>query len=87
MTQVLAQAIVDPAREPLRAGPWLDDLPRNAGGEKIWSVTVTGYHRGADPKTARRRIYIIDAKTDTLAAEEGIRRFCAELEGDGDGAI
>ncbi len=26
------------------------------------------------------RVYTIKAKSDTLAAQEGIRRFCAEME-------
>lgn len=70
MTQVLAQAIVDPIQRSFG-----DTRPG-----KRWSVTVTGYLRGEDPKTAQQRIYEICAVSDNVAAEEGLARFVAEFE-------
>jgi len=45
------------------------------GGEKYWFVQVRS------PKRLERRQYTIRAFTDEMAAEEGIRRYCAEMEG------
>lgn len=42
----------------------------------LWSVTVTG---GVEP-TDHRRTYSLSAKSDTLAAQEGMRLFCDEIE-------
>lgn len=47
----------------------------NGGGEWQWRVTV------ATPRwwhTRMRRVYLIVAASDTLAANEGIRRFVEE---------
>ncbi len=40
-----------------------------------WQVTVTGL-----APHDQTRVYTIKAKSDTLAAQEGIRRFVAEME-------
>lgn len=45
------------------------------GSVPLWSITVTGLH-----PHDHRRVYEIEAKSDTLAAQEGIRRFVEEME-------
>lgn len=49
---------------------------------RTWRVAVWE-HKNPD----NEKSYWIVAKTDTLAAQEGIRRFCAEGEGINDGAV
>ena len=44
------------------------------GPVPLWEVTVTG----VAPHDSRR-IYSLDAKSDTLAAQEGINRFVEEM--------
>lgn len=46
----------------------------------MWRVTVWG-----QPPHDQRRVYSIAAKSDTLAAQEGIDRFVAEMQQDGAG--
>jgi hypothetical protein len=48
----------------------------------IWEVTVTG-----EPPFDRQRIYTLEQKTDTLAAQEGIRQFVEEMEALRDASI
>ena len=48
----------------------------------IWEVTVTG-----EPPFGRQRIYTLEQKTDTLAAQEGIRQFVEEMEALRDASI
>lgn len=45
------------------------------GSEPMWAVEVWG-----EPPHDRRRTYTLRAKTDTLAAQEGIRLFVEEME-------
>jgi len=45
------------------------------GAVPLWSVEVEG-----DPPHDRRRLYTIEAKSDNVAAQEGIRLFCEEME-------
>lgn len=45
------------------------------GSVPLWSIEVTGL----SPHD-HRRVYEIEAKSDTLAAQEGIRRFVEEME-------
>lgn len=40
-----------------------------------WKVTVTG-----QPPFAETRVYQIKAKIDNIAAQEGLSRFCHEME-------
>jgi hypothetical protein len=42
----------------------------------VYRVTVTG-----EPPHAVERIYTLKGKSDTLAAQEGIRLFVEEMEG------
>lgn len=44
------------------------------GGKPVFLVTVMG-----EPPHARSRFYTIREKSDTLAAQEGIRRFVEEM--------
>lgn len=41
----------------------------------LWRVTATGL-----PPHAETRVYEIEAKTDNVAAQEGIRRFVEEMQ-------
>lgn len=45
------------------------------GPVPLWEITVTGR-----PPHDSRRVYQIEMKTDTLAAQEGIRLFVEEME-------
>jgi hypothetical protein len=45
------------------------------GPEPVWEVTVWG-----EPPFDDQRIYTLERKTDTLAAQEGIRLFVEEME-------
>ena len=45
------------------------------GPSPIWEVTVWG-----EPPFDCQRIYTLEKKTDTLAAQEGIRQFVEEME-------
>jgi hypothetical protein len=45
------------------------------GTVPIWEVNVWG-----EPPHDHRRTYTLQAKTDTLAAQEGIRLFVEEME-------
>ena len=45
------------------------------GSVPIWEVQVWG-----QPPFDHRRTYTLQAKTDTLAAQEGIRLFVEEME-------
>lgn len=45
------------------------------GSVPLWSIEV----QGLSPHD-HRRVYEIEAKSDTLAAQEGIRRFVEEME-------
>ena len=63
--RVLAQAIVDPIVD---------------GMGISWYVTVEGYFEGSDPATAQKRVYTITTPDDNLAAQDGLRRFCREME-------
>lgn len=45
------------------------------GSVPLWSIEVQGL-----PPHDHRRVYEIEAKSDTLAAQEGIRRFVEEME-------
>lgn len=45
------------------------------GPEPTWIVEVNG-----QPPHDRRRTYTLKMKTDTLAAQEGIRQFVEEME-------
>ena len=44
-------------------------------GPGKWSVTVTGL-----PPHDETRVYVIEGKSDNIAAQEGLRRFVAERE-------
>jgi hypothetical protein len=65
VTRVLASATVDKVQ----------DVPCAA-----WEVAVEGWREGEDLTAGQRRVYRIEAASDTLAAQEGIRRFVGELE-------
>lgn len=45
------------------------------GSVPLWSIEVTGVH-----PHGWRRVYEIEAASDTIAAQEGIRRFVEEAE-------
>lgn len=53
--------------DPTHPGPTL--------GSKMWNVTVTGL-----APFAETRRYVIPAKSDNVAAQQGIARFVAEME-------
>jgi hypothetical protein len=46
-----------------------------SGSVPLWEVEVWG-----EPPFAHRRVYILELKTDNLAAHEGIRLFVEEME-------
>lgn len=71
-TPVRCSAIVDPANAD--ADAWLR-WGKSAGGAPLWRVTVWG-----QPPHPWERVWLIDAKDDTAAANEGLRRFVAEAE-------
>ena len=45
------------------------------GSVPLWEVSVWG-----EPPFDHRRLYILELKTDNLAAQEGIRLFVEEME-------
>jgi hypothetical protein len=47
----------------------------NQASMAVFRVTVTG-----QPPHAQERVYTLSAKSDTLAAQEGIRLFVEEME-------
>lgn len=76
-TPVRCSAIVDPANadadKVLRWGvTW--GRP-SLGPNPLWRVTVWG-----QPPHSWERLWLIEAKDDTEAAHEGLRRFVAEAE-------
>lgn len=66
--------ITDPRQAPVRCTAMVD--PIRLGSRLGWRVTVRG-----QPPHAATRVYEIAADTDTLAAQEGMRRFEREFEG------
>lgn len=68
MTRVLANAVVDAA----------PSIPLH--GEMLWRVTVTGHMWQGSALPVRT--FEISAKSDTLAAKEGLDRFVKEFEAD-----
>lgn len=61
------------------ANATVDEL--RAGSVPLWSVVVWG-----QPPHDHRRVYDIEAKSDSLAAQEGIARFVEEMTCLQDGA-
>lgn len=64
MTRILASATVDQIRD---------------GSHPMWEVTVSGGD-AAVANDSHRRVYHLDAQSDNLAAQEGIRLFVEEVE-------
>lgn len=64
MTRILANATVDP-------------LPHG-----FWQVHVYGgaNHVTHEDLADHRRVYTVEASSDNIAAQEGIRRFTEEIE-------
>ena len=65
MTQVRCRAIVDVVREAVPPFVGLTEYRVEACGYEPYDFV---------------RVYTIDAKSDTVAAQEGIRRFVEEME-------
>jgi len=65
MTQVRCRAIVDVVRETVPPFAGLTEYRVEAWGYEPYDFV---------------RVYTIDAKSDTVAAQEGIRRFVEEME-------
>lgn len=59
--------------EPVLASAIVDQIEN--GPMPTWSVEVWG-----QPPHSSRRTYTLQAKTDNLAAQEGIRLFVEEME-------
>jgi len=57
----------------VRANAIVDKI--DDGPVPMWEVSVWG-----ELPHGHRRVYTLRAKTDTLAAQEGIRRFVEEME-------
>jgi hypothetical protein len=57
----------------VRASAIVDKI--DSGPVPTWEVTVWG-----EPPHDHRRTYTLQVKTDTLAAQEGIRLFVEEME-------
>lgn len=79
VTRVLAQAIVDPVPSTPRARPWLHGSPIGIDRLPVWAVTVTGKMYAGGDLPERR--FTIAARSDTLAAQEGLDRFVREFQG------
>ena len=58
---------------PVLASATVDKI--RGGSVPIWEVTVWG-----EPPFDHKRIYILELKSDNLAAHEGIRLFVEEME-------
>jgi hypothetical protein len=66
--------VILPWNTPVRCRAIVD--PIRIGARWGWRVAVKG-----EPPHCARRIYEIEAATDTLAAQDGMRRFMREFEG------
>lgn len=73
-TLVRCQAIVDPANADAERRLQWGSAINNV--HPLWRVTARGL-----PPHHYERVWLIPAADDTLAADEGIRRFVAEAEG------
>jgi hypothetical protein len=73
MTRILANAVVDVA---------LDPTPMRLGRFRVecWGKPSPRAGCWGEPPSDYVRIYTIQAKSDTLAAQEGLRRFVEEIE-------